>query len=550
MFSHPPVIPASPGQSGPPGSSGRRARTRRLLGLLAAVVLGLVGGWLGLTLGGTVHHEVGPLTTSMRITPGWGGGSTIDIPPLGDLVLDTHSGPLAVEAGLDGVDVPEARRIVHDPELLEGMQQRAAGDLRWELEMAVLRALLSAVVGAAALSLLVLRRVRGTLVGAGTAAVAMLASFAVAAYTWNPAALAEPRYTGLLTSAPSVVGNAEDIVSDFSVYGDQLARIVQNVSGLYTVTSDLPLLPPQSDLVRVLHVSDLHLAPQSWDVIRTVVQQYSIDVVVDSGDITDHGSRPENRYLQEIRHLPVPYVWVRGNHDSATTEAAMRKIPNVVVLDGRVRTVKGLRFLGAGDPTFTPDKSRRATRAVEPAAPEELVELGAERLADTAHRVGDVDVIVYHDPAPAELFDGLAPMALSGHLHYRKVRHGDQGTWLMTEGSTGGSGLRALEPDEPANIELSVLYVDRDTAALQAYDDIRLGGLGLASAQINRHVVGAPTEQTELAGPGVAPGQDTDPETNTDRDPDPDLRHGPDLTDAAGADAAPRRSAPHPPRSR
>lgn len=509
MLSHPPVTT-------PADRPGHR-RTRRLLALLAAVALGLVGGWLGLTLGGTVHHEVGPLTTSMRITPGWGGGSTIDIPPLGDLVLDTHSGPLAVEAGLDGVDVPEARRIVRDPELLQGMQHRAAGDLRWELQMAVLRALLSAVVGAAVLSLLVLRRLRGTLVGAGTAAVAMIASFAVAAYTWNPAALAEPRYTGLLTSAPSVVGSAEDIISDFSVYGDQLARIVQNVSGLYTVTSDLPLLPPQSDLVRVLHVSDLHLAPQSWDVIRTVVEQYSIDVVVDSGDITDHGSRPENRYLQEIRHLPVPYVWVRGNHDSAATEAAMRTIPNVVVLDGRVRTVEGLRFLGAGDPTFTPDKSRRtrrslaqlerpATTAVQPATPEDLVEQGAEHLADTARRVGDVDVIVYHDPAPAELFDGLAPMALSGHLHYRSVRRGEQGAWLMTEGSTGGSGLRALEPEEPANIELSVLYVDRETAALQAYDDIRLGGLGLASAQINRHVVDAPTEHTELAGPGVSDG--------------------------------------------
>ncbi len=484
--------------------------TRRARRICAAILLGLVGGWLGLTLGGTVHHEVGPLTTSMRVLPVWGGGTTVDFPPLGRLALDTHAGPLGIEAGLNGVDVDEAREIVEDPARLDGMQERAGQDLRWELQMAVLRALLSAVLGALALSALALRKVRGALLGATTAAVAMVASFAVAFSTWNPAALAEPRYTGLLTSAPSVVGNAEDIVNEFSVYGDQLARIVQNVGGLYTVTSDLPVLPPQTDLVRVLHVSDLHLAPQSWDVIRTVVQQYDIDVVVDSGDITDHGSRPENRYLQEIRHLRVPYVWVRGNHDSPVTQSAMLKIPNVVVLDGTVRTVKGLRFLGAGDPTFTPDKSvpepqeHPATTADGgPETPEERVAAAAYQLAGTAEEAGGVDVIVYHDPTPAEAFDGHAAMALSGHLHYRKVRQGDEGSWLMTQGSTGGSGLRALEPAEPAGIMLSVLYVDRATAGLEAYDDIQLGGLGLASAQINRHVVDDhdPDQDTELVAP-------------------------------------------------
>jgi predicted MPP superfamily phosphohydrolase len=321
----------------------------------------------------------------------------------------------------------------------------------------------------------------------------MLTSFGVGFATWNPVALDEPRYSGLLTSAPSVVGSAGDIVNDFSVYGDQLARIVQNVSSLYIVTSDLPILA-DDDLVRVLHVSDLHLAPHSWDVIRTVAMQYDVDVIVDSGDITDHGSRAENRYLQEIRHLPVPYVWVRGNHDSRITEAGMRHLRNVVVLDGRARTVAGLTFLGAGDPTFTPDKTLTEHGA-------EAVDEVAEDLAAVAEDTGDVDVVVYHDPDSAEVFDGRTSMVLSGHLHYRRVRQGDAGTWLMVQGSTGGSGLRALEPEEPAGMQLSVLYVDRDLGTLRAYDDIRLGGLGLASAGIERHVVKDEEPSTKLVAP-------------------------------------------------
>jgi predicted phosphodiesterase len=471
-------------------------RRPRAVSVLAAVLLGLAGAWLGLALGGTVHHEIGPLTTSMRLHPAWGGGSSVDIPPLGRLELDTHGGPLGVEASLLGVDVEEARQVLDDPEMLAGLKPRAEQDLRWELRMALLRALLTAAVGGGALAALTLRRVRAALLGAGTATTAMLVSFGVGFATWNPAALAEPRYTGLLTSAPSVVGSAESIVTDFSVYGDQLARIVQNVSGLYTVTSNLPLLRDEGDLVKVLHVSDLHLAPQSWDLIRTVAGQYDVDVVVDSGDITDHGSPAENRYLREIRHLDVPYVWVRGNHDSLVTQAAMRRTRGVVVLDGRVRRVAGLSFLGVGDPSFTPDK----TAAGEDP---EAVRAAAQRLADTAADSPDgVDVVVFHDPEPAEVFDGVVPTALFGHRHYRKVTHGDAGTWLMVQGTTGGSGLRALEPeDEPAPISLSVLYLDRETGSLRAYDDIRIGGLGLASAQINRHVVDVPSDTTELVSP-------------------------------------------------
>ncbi len=466
--------------------------SQRLLRPLAAVLLGLLGGWIGLALGGTVHHEVGPLTTSMRVLPTWGGGTSVEIAPLGELELDTHGGPLGLRATLTGFDVEEAQALVARPELLADLKPRATADLAWELKMAALRAVLATVLGALALSALASRRVVSTLVGGGTALVAVTCSLAIGLATWNPTALAEPRYTGLLSSAPSVVGSAETIVTDFSRYGDQLAQIVRNVSGIYTATSTLPLLPAD-DVVKVLHVSDLHLAPQAWDLIRTVSTQYDVDVVVDSGDITDHGSAAENRYVEEIRHLPVPYLWVRGNHDSAATERAMRRLRNVTVLDGRPKEVAGLTFLGAGDPTFTPDKSLANSA--------DQVTAAAERLGEAAREHGDVDVLVFHDPTDAELLDGAAGTALFGHLHYRKVSQGDAGTWMMVQGSTGGSGLRALEPEEPAAIMLSVLYVDRTTHDLLAYDDIRLGGLGDASAQINRHVLDAPGPATTMVAP-------------------------------------------------
>jgi predicted phosphodiesterase len=456
------------------------------------VLLGLIGGWIGLALGGTVHHEIGPLQTSMRVLPTWEGGTTVDIPPLGELELETHDGPLGLRATLQGVDVPEAEALVAQPELISTLKPQAVEDLRWEVQMAALRALVSSLVGAAVLSALALRRVSSALVGTGSALVAVGCSAAIAFTSWNPAALAEPRYTGLLTSAPSVVGSAESIVTEFSEYGDQLARIVQNVGGLYTAASTLPVLQTD-DAIKVLHVSDLHLAPHAWDLIRTVSKQYDVDVIVDSGDITDHGSQPENYYVEEIATLDVPYVWVRGNHDSVVTQDAIERIDNAVVLDGRPREVAGLRFIGVGDPTFTPDKTETDSHAV--------VAQAAEQLAVTAEDAGGIDVAVFHDPVGGEALDGTANMALFGHRHFRKVTRGEEGTWLMQQGSTGGSGLRALEPEEPASIQMSVLYVDRDSHHLRAYDDIRIGGLGLASAQIKRQVVDDPDGRTALVAP-------------------------------------------------
>ena len=261
--------------------------------------------------------------------------------------------------------------------------------------------------------------------------------------------------------------------------------------------------------MKVLHVSDLHLAPQAWDVISTVAQQYDVDVIVDSGDITDHGSRAENRYVEEVRRMPAPYVWVRGNHDSLVTQRAMRQVPNAVVLDGRPREVAGLTFLGLGDPTFTPDKTLDNDAR--------LVTEATEDLAAAAENAGGVDVLVFHDPTDAELLDGQAPLALFGHKHYRHVECGETGSYLMTQGSTGGSGLRALEPEEPADIQLSVLYVDKHTHQLRAYDDIRLGGLGSASALINRQVVDHADDTTM-----VAPDPATDASRGSDDTDDTD----------------------------
>ena len=83
---------------------------------------------------------------------------------------------------------------------------------------------------------------------------------------------------------------------------------------------------------------------------------------------------------------------------------------------------------------------------------------------------------------------------LAGHIH-RRV------TWLPggTRARAGPTeGPWALQSQPPTPIECSVLYFDRATRKLQAWDDITVAGLGGTAAQIQRHLA---TDQNPVGGP-------------------------------------------------
>ncbi|HEY6737381.1 MAG TPA: metallophosphoesterase [Actinopolymorphaceae bacterium] len=464
--------------------------------ILALVLIAFGGCYLGLYFGGAGSLPVGPVETTWRLVPSLTGDTSVMVPPLGTLGLDSHDGPLRLDVTIDRIDQDDAAAIVKDPNVLGGLQTQVVADLRDGVTYTLVRGLIAGSVGAGLITLLFVRRVRPTVVITGATAVTLVAAYGIAGLTWNPRAITEPRFDGLLSSAPSLIGNASDIAENFDAYSGELARMVTNVTKLYDATSALPTYAPNDDVIRVLHVSDIHLGEHAWGVISSVVEQYDIDVIVDSGDITEGGTAAENAFLQSIPSLGVPYVWVRGNHDSMITEQAIRKLPNVIVLDGKVRTVEGIRFLGAGDPRFTPDRrSRDIPTEVEAVAQQ------ARALVEVAKRESlPIDVFVYHDPAGAAFFDGNASLILSGHRHTRMNLLMPKGTRLMQEGSTGGDGLRALQqvdPDAgPAPIEMSVLYIGKNTKQLEAWDEITLGGLGLTSAEIERRQVD-PNEESE-----------------------------------------------------
>lgn len=457
--------------------------------LIAAVAL--VGAVAGLLLNGRVDHDVGPFRAEFAITPSWTGQTEVQIPPLGSLILDSHDAPATLTVRLDELDPKRTRALISDPRAVERASRTAVTDVESGMKRLAITAGGSALLGALLLSALVYRREVRRIAGVGAVVIGMLAGTGGLAYaTFDPRSIEEPRYEGLLTNAPAVVGDARRIANRYSEYRAELQRLVLNVSKLYTTASTLPVYEPDAGSIRVLHVSDLHLNPTAFDLISTVATQFNVDVVVDTGDMTDWGSEREGQlYASGVGKVDAPYVYVRGNHDSSAIEQAVSEQDNAIVLDNHVGTIAGLTFAGIGDPRFTPDKSQtdEYTKAGLKLYAQELV-----KTIESKHQ--QVDVGLVHDPIVASALDGVTPVILAGHTHERTVTTLPGGSLLMVEGSTGGAGLRGLQKGEPVTLDLSVLYFDRETRTLRAYDDITVGGAGQAQVTLERHVLDtAPT---------------------------------------------------------
>jgi predicted MPP superfamily phosphohydrolase len=498
----------------------RRFRQRpgaRRTGLwLAMLVVTLAGMWLGLLLGGHTRQNVGPFSAEFSVSPSFGGGTDVQIPPLGSLELATHSGPAHLSVRLDQLDQQRALAVARDPDGLQDASTQAVHDAQDGVRTVLIRAGVAAMAGVLVLSLVVFRNWRRVAVCMGTALALLAGTGGIAAATLRPKSIEEPTYHGLLTNAPAIIGDAKDIGQRYSTYQTQLSKLFANVTKLYATFNDLQSFEPDPSTIRVLHVSDLHLNPQAWPLIENMVQQFKVNVVIDTGDLNDWGTVAETGYAASISNLTVPYVFIQGNHDSAVTAAAVAKQKNAVVLADQIVNESGLTIAGIGDPLFTPDKSEAETTREQS---DVLQETGA-RLADTIRHSGQkVDIALVHDPDMAGPLAGVAPLVLAGHLHKRQISFlanpaGGDPTCLMVQGSTGGAGLRGVEGEQPTPLELSVLYFDGTTHKLQAYDDVTVGGTGRSDVTLQRHIfefpkvapspTGSPTgTPTTPATPGV-----------------------------------------------
>jgi hypothetical protein len=189
--------------------------------------------------------------------------------------------------------------------------------------------------------------------------------------------------------------------------------------------------------------------------------------VIDTGDTTSFGAPNEEFILSEIPQFGLPYVWVRGNHDSAAFQDALGRVDGTVVLDGDTAEVDGFTIYGLGHPYFNEERGT-------PVGDEDVIELvagAAEQVLDDVSALFDPpDIVLVHDDRMAAGVAGLVPLVLSGHFHDERDEVRD-GTVFLRVGTTGGAGPTGFTAEGDVPFSTEVLY-------FQENDE---GGMGLVA---------------------------------------------------------------------
>lgn len=438
----------------------------RIARWLTAILIGLAGAWIGMLAGGTMTVGAGPF--DVRLSANVGSGVTeIVLPPLGSLSADTHMAPFRLSATLVGVDPGALSDFVRTRSLEEAVAE-VERDLLGHIPPFAVRVLAACLLGAVGVGFLAFRT------DWRSNAIALIAAFVIvgggqllAWQTYSAARLLSPSFSGPLALAPQLIGPAETAVDRINNFRGELQRIVAGVGRVFAGTQSGPVA--NGDELRVLHISDIHLSPLGLDLARHLADAFDVHFIVDTGDLTSFGSPAEEVIASFVPRFGRPYVFVRGNHDSTTFQEAMDGVRNVIVLDGTTTELEGLSIYGVGDTFFTPD--RRSTPN-EDEQQHEIRVANDRILSDLMRLPQSPDVVVIHNDEQARSAAGRVPVIISGHGHIPSADVLD-GTLFLRAGSTGGSGAEVFAEVGGAPLSAQILYFERETGNLLAYDLIQ-----------------------------------------------------------------------------
>lgn len=446
---------------------------KKKLWYLLIPVSAIAGAILFLNLFGQTVFHVEALQVKLSVGIADSGMTRLSIPPVGEIRARTHRGPLDVRVELQNIDLPGLKKTLAEPPEQQEIMGRARLELAKAMKEFVIKALLLGVLGGLFGTMILQRRrarefMLGGVIGLVTAAVLLAGTY----YTYDVKKFRNPQYEGMLKAAPWMIGLVQQSLDTVNTWGKQIRVVTDNLYGLFERMDTLEAIGPtgEGDL-RVLHVSDIHNNPAAFDFIGQVTKTFGVDMVIDTGDLSDFGTPIEAAAMEQIRKIDVPYVITPGNHETAAAVQELQKIPNVKVLTGGTVNVKGLDIAGIADPAAFANSPR-----VTGDGPIKDYAAKLEEIIAKAPR--KPVVVAVHNNRLARQLTGKAPVILHGHDHRYRIDVVDK-TVLIAAGTTGAAGLRGLETDReiPYSVVLLRFRWDGDGFRPVSADTIKVSNL-------------------------------------------------------------------------
>ncbi|RQD75416.1 MAG: metallophosphoesterase [Candidatus Syntrophonatronum acetioxidans] len=377
------------------------------------------------------------------------GITEIIIPPFGTVRANTHFPPLKFQITLENINL----------DLMQDMIiQLAEEDFVLQLEKEIrsflyyffIRILLLGFVGGAAGIYLMGEKKLGKIMGGGSAGLAVLLILILtASFTYNYQAFSTPEFEGVLTAAPWMVNLIEESFIKVDTLGKQMEKMAENISRVFGKMEEIEILGGEEGDLRVLHVSDIHNNPAGVKFINQVINTFEVDLVIDTGDITDFGTPLETELIAMVAEFEVPYVFIPGNHDSPEVVSRMREIDQVIVLEEGKINIFGLNIAGIADPS-----SYSREMAV---ASQEVLEEYANRLKEIVNTGEPVHIVAAHHFRLVQDFIGEIPLVLHGHTHSFQIRE-EGGSIIIDAGTSGAAGIRGLQVRQEVPYSVILLH--------------------------------------------------------------------------------------------
>lgn len=446
----------------------RVARRRQSVTILKAVafVLALVAVSLLIALWATSpSYQIEGLTVNMHAYFAPSGHTSLEVPPLGEVTAKTHSFPLALKVTIKRLSMSYLTKVAApnfsvDRFLLGIQQEGKKAIINYTLRLLLLALTLNFL-----LFWLVRRRWQWlSLISAFLITILIFSSTFVIKNQYNLAAFRQPRYFGLLTFAPWLVGTVEEKLNDFEAFRAEVRQLAANLYNFYAKTGNFSELNLDNNSLKILHVSDIHNNLAAFDLIKQVVKDFKVDFIVDTGDMTDLGTPLEAELVSRAKSIGRPYLYLGGNHDATEALAKLAAEADITVISQPKMVVKeGLKILALPDPALS-NLSAETVSGVE-----------LKSWQKTYYQIYQKnkvkpDIVLSHQLDLVKSLVDKVPLILVGHDHKPYIKTHKR-SLIVNAGTTGAAGIRGLQANN-LPMSLKVLYFNKSSKRLLAIDSL------------------------------------------------------------------------------
>ncbi len=431
----------------------------RLLSKSFAILLtGLISALMSIWLFGPSVIDVEGISIKVAIAPSTASITELRLPPFGVIESRTHQGPVKLSLTLEQINSDSLKTHINNPPDSQEFLQR----IRKGIENSVLafawRQVIIAFIAAFLMILVVWRTsITKALLNALIGIILLSITIIYSANTYNPQAFAEAEYKGVISMAPSVMEFASTSFSNLESIKKDTEKIVSNLRKIFTSADSLMIMAnpeDQDQVVKILLISDLHSNPVGIEFTKSLADNFQIDFIINSGDLTDFGTVAEAEAIKDLQTIKTTQLFAAGNHDSPEIMDIVSGYDNFRILDGQMVSVSGLRILGFPDPLVSVADVKYASEEEE----RRLMEEQADIIKSAIEIQGQPDILIVHNSQLGRKLMYLSRLTVSGHDHQANmVQQGN--SIFINPGTSGAAGLRGLYSEEGKTYSAAIAYI-------------------------------------------------------------------------------------------